>query len=71
MKMKLWMKFNCCQTQLKYILSLVIQQRKGYKLRENRFAYATGIGVKNPYARNIHSTMDITTERYLRIVCLI
>ncbi|XP_059146340.1 transcriptional adapter 1-like [Physella acuta] len=50
------------ETQLKYILSLVIQQRKGYKLRENRFVYATGIGVKNPYARNIHCTMDLTTE---------
>ncbi|KAK3793243.1 hypothetical protein RRG08_014721 [Elysia crispata] len=38
------------EVQLKNILTQVVKQRKGYHLREGKFVYAAGIGVKNPYA---------------------
>ncbi|RUS91771.1 hypothetical protein EGW08_000479 [Elysia chlorotica] len=38
------------ETQLKNILTHVVKQRRGYHLRENKFVYAVGIGVRNPYA---------------------
>ncbi|CAL1543532.1 unnamed protein product [Lymnaea stagnalis] len=50
------------ETQIKSILSLVVKQRKGYKLREGRFTYAVGIGVKNPYAMSVHDSTDPSSE---------
>ncbi|KAH9492877.1 Transcriptional adapter 1 [Bulinus truncatus] len=50
------------ENQLKHILSLVIRQRKGYKLREGKFAYSVGIGVKNPYSMNFFETLDPSTQ---------
>lgn len=51
------------KVQLKHILSLVVRQRKGFKLREKRFMYAAGIGVKNPYYKMISGSLDPTSER--------
>uniref|UniRef100_A0A2C9LAH2 Uncharacterized protein n=1 Tax=Biomphalaria glabrata TaxID=6526 RepID=A0A2C9LAH2_BIOGL len=47
---------------LKDILTLVIKQRKGYKLRDKRFAYSFGIGVKNPYIMRSHDTVDPSSQ---------
>ncbi|GFR88976.1 transcriptional adapter 1-like protein [Elysia marginata] len=41
------------ETQLKNILSQVVRQRKGYHLRENKFVYAAGVGVKNPFSTRL------------------
>ncbi|XP_005095229.2 transcriptional adapter 1 [Aplysia californica] len=50
------------ETQIKHILSLVIQQKKGYKLRERRFTYAAGVGVPIPYFRRTPSVEDPSHE---------
>ncbi|BFZ20132.1 hypothetical protein BsWGS_23171 [Bradybaena similaris] len=50
------------ETQLKHILSLVVRQRKGYKLREAKFVYSAGVGVKNPYYKASNTSTDPSTE---------
>ncbi|GFN95440.1 transcriptional adapter 1-like protein [Plakobranchus ocellatus] len=38
------------ETQLKNILTQIIKRRKGYHLRETRFVYSAGVGVKSPFS---------------------
>ena len=47
-------------------MSLVLAKKVGYKLRENKFRFAMGSEVKNPYLRQAAMVDDSCTERYSR-----
>ncbi|ESP00905.1 hypothetical protein LOTGIDRAFT_225644 [Lottia gigantea] len=46
------------ERQLKNILTTVLSRRSGYKLRHNKFPFAIGGNVSNPYLRQNHLTHD-------------
>ncbi|XP_033732728.1 transcriptional adapter 1-like [Pecten maximus] len=50
------------ENQLKNLISLVLSQRSGYKLREKKFRFAVGTQVKNPYLRHANLIEDENTE---------
>lgn len=51
------------QNVLKNLLSLILSQRNGYKLREKKMRFAMGSSTKNPYQRQSYIKHDSRTER--------
>ncbi|KAL8625934.1 hypothetical protein ACOMHN_012526 [Nucella lapillus] len=49
---------HALEMQLKKIVSAVMQKRSGYKVREKRFRFSMGCGVRNPYLRQACITPD-------------
>lgn len=47
---------------LKNILTAVIAQRNGFKIRENKMIYSLGCPVPNPWLRNCHGLADSTKD---------
>eukprot|EP00105_Crassostrea_gigas_P032371 XP_011455352.1 PREDICTED: transcriptional adapter 1 [Crassostrea gigas] len=47
---------------LKNLLSLILSQRNGYKLREKKMRFAMGSSTKNPYQRQSYIKHDSRTE---------
>lgn len=45
------------------MLSLILSQRNGYKLREKKMRFAMGSSTKNPYQRQSYIKHDNRTER--------
>ncbi|KAK6194707.1 hypothetical protein SNE40_000290 [Patella caerulea] len=50
------------ETELKNILSSVLSRRSGYKLRENKFKFAMGSDVINPYLRHSNLLHDYSMD---------
>lgn len=48
---------------LKNVLTAILSRRKGYKVREDRFLYALGSAVPNPWLCNAVNIIDDATVR--------
>ena len=49
---------------MKQLLFAIITNRKGYRLRENKFVYSVGPPTLNPWLHNSWTVHDTTSNRY-------